>query len=29
MGSTSRSLVQMATGAGKTRMAVTECYRLI
>ena len=25
----SRSLVQMATGAGKTRMAVTECYRLI
>ena len=25
----SRSLVQMATGAGKTRMAVTESYRLI
>lgn len=25
----SRSLVQMATGAGKTRMAVTEAYRLI
>ena len=25
----SRSLVQMATGAGKTRMAVTECYRLL
>ena len=24
-----RSLVQMATGAGKTRMAVTECYRLL
>ncbi|MCU1498530.1 MAG: box helicase [Acidimicrobiales bacterium] len=24
-----RSLVQMATGAGKTRMAVTESYRLI
>jgi type I restriction enzyme R subunit len=24
-----RSLVQMATGAGKTRMAVTECLRLI
>jgi type I restriction enzyme R subunit len=28
-GNHSRSLVQMATGAGKTRMAVTECYRLI
>ncbi|MCE9620834.1 MAG: DEAD/DEAH box helicase family protein [Actinomycetia bacterium] len=28
-GQHSRSLVQMATGAGKTRMAVTECYRLI
>jgi len=25
----SRSLVQMATGAGKTRMAVTESYRLL
>jgi type I restriction enzyme, R subunit len=25
----SRSLVQMATGAGKTRMAVTEAYRLL
>jgi type I restriction enzyme R subunit len=25
----SRSLVQMATGAGKTRMAVTEAYRLV
>lgn len=25
----SRSLVQMATGAGKTRMAVTETYRLL
>ena len=25
----SKSLVQMATGAGKTRMAVTESYRLI
>ena len=24
-----RSLVQMATGAGKTRMAVVECYRLL
>jgi len=24
-----RSLVQMATGAGKTRMAVAECYRLL
>ncbi|MSW82862.1 MAG: DEAD/DEAH box helicase, partial [Actinobacteria bacterium] len=24
-----RSLVQMATGAGKTRMAVCECYRLL
>src|ERR1700719_2857106 len=24
-----RALVQMATGAGKTCMAVTECYRLI
>ena len=24
-----RSLVQMATGAGKTFMAVTECYRLL
>jgi len=24
-----RSLVQMATGAGKTRMAVTQCYRLL
>ena len=28
-GTHSRSLVQMATGAGKTRMAVTESYRLI
>ena len=28
-GQHSRSLVQMATGAGKTRMAVTECYRLL
>lgn len=28
-GSHSRSLVQMATGAGKTYFAVTECYRLI
>lgn len=28
-GNFSRSLVQMATGAGKTRMAVTETYRLI
>ena len=28
-GTHSRSLVQMATGAGKTRMAVTETYRLI
>jgi type I restriction enzyme R subunit len=28
-GTHSRSLVQMATGAGKTRMAVTECYRLL
>jgi type I restriction enzyme R subunit len=28
-GKHSRSLVQMATGAGKTRMAVTECYRLL
>ena len=28
-GKHSRSLVQMATGAGKTRMAVTESYRLI
>lgn len=27
-GKFSRSLVQMATGAGKTRMAVTESYRL-
>ena len=25
----SRSLIQMATGAGKTRMAVTESYRLL
>jgi type I restriction enzyme R subunit len=25
----SRSLIQMATGAGKTRMAVTEAYRLL
>lgn len=24
-----RSLVQMATGAGKTRMAVAQCYRLL
>jgi type I restriction enzyme R subunit len=24
-----RSLVQMATGAGKTRMSVAECYRLL
>ena len=28
-GTHSRSLVQMATGAGKTRMAVTESYRLL
>ena len=28
-GTHSRSLVQMATGAGKTRMAVTETYRLL
>ena len=28
-GKFSRSLVQMATGAGKTRMAVTESYRLL
>ena len=28
-GNHSRSLVQMATGAGKTRMAVTEAYRLL
>ncbi|NNN08361.1 MAG: DEAD/DEAH box helicase family protein, partial [Acidimicrobiaceae bacterium] len=28
-GTHSRSLVQMATGAGKTRMAVTEAYRLL
>ncbi len=28
-GTHNRSLVQMATGAGKTRMAVTESYRLI
>ena len=28
-GKHTRSLVQMATGAGKTRMAVTEAYRLI
>ena len=28
-GNYSRSLVQMATGAGKTYLAVTECYRLL
>lgn len=28
-GTHSRSLVQMATGAGKTYLAVTECYRLL
>lgn len=28
-GKYSKSLVQMATGAGKTRMAVTEAYRLL